>query len=42
MSGEAREMLFFNHVMKVINDKELLPMLDNPEFNYENDQRFDL
>ena len=44
---EAREMLLLNHDMKVINDEELLLLLDdntsrNPEFNYENYQRFNL
>ena len=43
---EGREMLLLNHDMKVINDKELLLLLDdntsrNPEFYYENYQRFD-
>ena len=40
-------MLLLNHDMKVINDEELLLLLDdntsrNPEFNYENYQRFNL
>ena len=44
---EAREMLLLNHDMKVINDEELLLLLDdntsrNPEFNYQNYQRFNL
>ena len=44
---EAREMLLLNHDMKVINDEELLLLLDdntsrNPEYNYENYQRFNL
>ncbi|CAH3143736.1 unnamed protein product [Pocillopora meandrina] len=44
---EAREMLLLNHDMKVINDEELLLLLDdntsrNPDFNYENYQRFNL
>ena len=44
---EAREMLLLNHDMKIINDEELLLLLDdntskNPEFHYENYQRFDL